>query len=96
MCKSSDEDTTTRGAVKTFKATNPLLAAMLDGLRKFASKKPEATLSRQKVTTVNRLLVDLKQLLADAPNSKCLDLLSDDDLPQYSDVVLFLRSLKPQ
>jgi len=90
MRKSGDEEATTRGAVKTFKATNPLLTAMLDELRKFASKKPEATLSKQKIAIVNRLLVDLKTLLADSPNSKYLDLLSEYDLPQYSDVVLIL------
>src|ERR1022692_831049 len=63
---------------------------MLEELRKFALKKPEATLSKQKVLIVNRLLTDLKTLLADEPNSKYLDLLTDDDLPQYSDVVLIL------
>jgi hypothetical protein len=76
--------------VGVFKATDPLLTAMLEELRKFALKKPEATLSKQKVSIVNRLLADLKELLTDEPNSKYLDLLTDDDLPQYSDVVLIL------
>jgi hypothetical protein len=81
---------TTRENIQQFKATEPLLCAMLEELRKFASKKPEATLSKQKVFIVNRLLTDLKKLLTDEPSSKYLDLLTDDDLPQYSDVVLIL------
>jgi len=63
---------------------------MLEELRKFAIKKPEATLSKQKITIVNRLLTDLKALLSGEPYNKYLDLLTDDDLPQYSDVVLIL------
>src|ERR1700679_2132977 len=90
MANDDADDRTTAEKVKTFEATNPLLRAMLEELRKFALKKPEATLSKQKVSIVNRLLEDLQTLLADEPNSKYLDLLTDEELPQYSDVVLIL------
>jgi hypothetical protein len=39
---------------------------------------------------VNRLLADLRGLLAEETTIKYLDLLADDELPQYSDVVLIL------
>jgi hypothetical protein len=81
---------TTPEAVDQYETTQPLLSAMLEELRKFAAKKPEATLSNQKVLLINRLLSDLKNLLASEPESKYLDLLADDVLPQYSDAVLVL------
>ena len=81
---------TTPEAVHQYETTKPLLAAMLDDLRKLAAKKTEVTLSRQKVDLINRLLSDLKNLLANEPESKYLDLLTDDVLPQYSDAVLVL------
>src|SRR5712692_7801432 len=90
MLDHDDADRTTPEKVAQFKATEPLLSAMLEELRKFALKKPEATLSKQKVFIVNRLLTDLQKVLADERNSKYLDLLTDDDLPQYSDAVLIL------
>jgi hypothetical protein len=90
MHDEEDAEGTTPEKVELFEATEPLLTAMLDELRKFASKKPDGTLSKQKISIVNRLLTDVKGLLSDEPNSKYLDLLTDEDLPQYSDVVLIL------
>ena len=74
--------------VQVYEATAPLLTAMQIELKGFAKKKPDATLSKTKVTFVNRLLRDLKELLQNEPNSKYLDLLDDETLPQYSDAVL--------
>jgi hypothetical protein len=90
MHNEEDAEGTTPEKVQLFEATEPLLIAMLDELRKFALKKPDGTLNKQKVSIVNRLLTDVKGLLTDEPNSKYLDLLADEDLPQYSDVVLIL------
>jgi hypothetical protein len=73
-----------------YETTAPLLKAMQAELKVFAQKKPEATLSKPKVIFINRLLKDLKELLQDEPNSKYLDLLEDEALPQYSDVVLIM------
>jgi hypothetical protein len=81
---------TTPEAVDQYQTMQPLLAAMLEELRKLAVKKPEVTLSKQKVVLINRLLGDLKNLLANEPESKYLDLLTDDTLPQYSDAVLVI------
>jgi hypothetical protein len=73
-----------------FESTRPLLHAMAKEFEKLSSKKPETTLSKTKVTFVNRLLTDLKGLLANEPTIKYLDLLTDEELPQYSDVMLIL------
>jgi hypothetical protein len=86
----SESETITRQQVALFESTMPLLRAMDAEFAKLSSKKPETTLSKTKVIFVNRLLTDLRGLLADQPTIKYLDLLGDDDLPQYSDVVLIL------
>jgi hypothetical protein len=90
MRSHDDRDRITEQQADTFDATQPLLKAMGNDLRKFALKKPDASLSKQKVAFVNRLLTDLRELLANEPSIKYLDLLTDEDLPQYSDVVLII------
>ena len=42
------------------------------------------------MTIINRLLTDIRTILEDQEEFKYLDLLDDDTLPQYSDVVLIL------
>jgi len=39
---------------------------------------------------INRLLIDIQKVLKDESGSKYLDLLDEETLPQYSDVVLIL------
>jgi hypothetical protein len=85
-----ESDTITGARADLFEATQPLLEKMGEEFRKFASKKPDATVSKAKVAFVNRILKDLKGILANEPTIKYLDLLTDEDLPQYSDVVLIL------
>jgi len=85
-----DVPVTTPEKANLYQCTAPLLQALLAELRGLAKKTPAATLSRTKVALINRLLTDLKELLKDESNSKYLDLLDDETLPQYSDVVLIM------
>lgn len=69
----------------------PLLIAMRNEYTELTKKKPDTTLSKLKVKTVNRLLNDILELVVqDDDAKKYLDLLDDDDLPQFSDVVIIL------
>jgi len=90
MEKKIDRPATSAEKVSVYETTAPLLEAMRDELRELAKKKPEATLNKTKVTIINRLLVDVQQILKDETDSKYLDLLDEDALPQYSDVVIIL------
>jgi hypothetical protein len=90
MMRAEDKTRTTVEKVRVYETTKPMLAAMRTELKDLSKKKPDATLSKSKVTIINRLLNDLVELLKDEPNAKYLDSLSDDELPQYSDVVLML------
>ena len=59
-------------------------------MRELSKKKPDATLSVNKVVILNRILTDIKALLQDEPQGKYLDLLDDEQLPQNSDAVLVM------
>jgi len=67
-----------------------LLEALYKEIQDLSKKKPDWTLNQTKVKIINRLLDDIKTLLKDEPDSKYLDLLEDESLPQYSDVTLIL------
>ena len=86
----SDRNKTTTEKADLYETTAPLLDALYKEIQALSKKKPEGTLNQNKILLINRLLSDLKEILCDEPDNKYLDLLSDDDLPQYSDVVLIL------
>lgn len=83
-------DKTTQEKVNAYETTSPLLDSLYKEVQVLSKKKPEATLNKNKVTLINRLLSDIKDLLCDESDCKYLDLLDDEELPQYSDVVLIL------
>ena len=76
--------------VDLFEVLFPLLRAMYEEFKELSKKKPEGALNKQKVFTVNRLLVKCKQLLEGEPSIEFLDQLDDVAMPQNSDVVLSL------
>ncbi|MDJ0950830.1 MAG: hypothetical protein QNJ94_18110 [Alphaproteobacteria bacterium] len=59
-------------------------------LKALGMKKPSDTLSASKVSIVNRLLQDIREIMEGEPEHKYLDLLDDESLPQYSDAILVL------
>ncbi len=63
---------------------------MYKEMQDLSKKKPDGTLNPIKVKIINRLLTDIKAILVDESDSKYLDLLDDEMLPQYSDVALIL------
>ena len=82
--------TITDEEIEQFETLWPLLVSMKDEYGELSKKKQDGTLNKLKVQGVNRLLIDLKKLLNDEPSIRYLDVLSDDDLPQYSDVIIIL------
>lgn len=76
--------------IAQFETLWPLLLSMQNEYSELSKKKQDGTLNKLKVQGVNRLLIDLKELLKDEPSIRYLDVLSDDDLPQYSDVTIIL------
>jgi hypothetical protein len=82
------EHVTTEETVAVYEASHPVFEGLMREVRELSKKKPEATMSKSKVTLVNRVLADLLNILKDEPAGKYLGVLDDDALPQMSDAVL--------
>lgn len=85
-----EQASTTSARVETYKVVQPLLDSMRTEFRELSRKKPDATVSKLKVTVVNRLLERCRDILAEEPELEFLDLLADESLPQTSDVLIVL------
>ncbi len=83
-------DITTEEHVAIYTATKSIFSGVLKEIRELSKKKPDAIMNSGKVKLINRVLEDLKKILEMEPESKFLDLLSDEELPQTSDAVLVM------
>jgi len=88
--KKTETIATTRDRTNLYDAIITLLSALYSEIQELSKKKPDVTLNSQKVKMINRLLNDLLIILVEEPTAKYLDLVNDEDLPQYSDVVIIL------
>lgn len=93
---------------KTIKSTNPptesdvvkfeMLEKLIDSsfreMKEFSKKKPDELLNKFKVTSLNRILGPIKELLKNEPTSSFLDLLDEDVIPSYSDSILIIAQFQ--
>lgn len=93
---------------KTIKSTNPPTEAdvvkfeMLEKLinssfiemKEFSKKKPDELLNKFKVTSLNRILGPIKEMLKNEPTFSFLDLLDEDAIPSYSDSILIIAQFQ--
>lgn len=90
MTKEINQKTISQDKINVYKSTAPFLESLYKEIQILSKKKPDGTLSQHKVKIINRLLSDIKTMLMDEVGSKYLDLVNDEDLLQYSDVVIIL------
>ncbi len=90
MTKEINQKTTTQDRVNMYESTAHFLESFYKEIQILSKKKPDGTLNQYKVKIINRLLSDIKPMLSGEADSKYLDLVNDEDLPQYSDVVIIL------
>lgn len=90
MTKEINQKTTTQDKVNKYESTAHLLESLYKEIQILSKKNPDGTLNQYKVKIINRLLSDIKRMLSGEADSKYLDLVNDEDLPQYSDVVIIL------
>lgn len=88
------EHVTTDASVKTYESANGVFEALLHEVRELSKKKPDATLSKSKVTLINAVLCDLLTILNNEPEGKYLQVLEDEDLPQVSDALMMMVQFK--
>ncbi|MCA1869720.1 hypothetical protein HW571_29415 [Agrobacterium genomosp. 3] len=85
---------TTQKKADIYDAIYPIFEALFREIKDLGKKKPEATLSESKIKLINRVLIDLKDLLSDTPNAKYLELLDDEVAPQFGDAILMLAQFE--
>jgi hypothetical protein len=85
-----NKETTTSDKVATYATTIPLLDSMYSEFKELSKKKPDAAVSKSKISIVNRLLTRVRTVLNDEESIDFLDLLDEDNVPQMSDVTLIL------
>ena len=76
--------------VEKFDVVNPLVRSLMTEMREIARKKPDGVLNPVKVKIANRLLQEIKTILADEASTIYLDLLDEETLPQNADAVIIL------
>lgn len=63
-------------------------------MKDFSKKNPDATLNERKVKSLNRILKDIKVILANEPTASYMDILDEEMLPSNSDVVLTMSQYR--
>ena len=81
---------TTPQQAEAWEVAMPLLEAMYGEFKELSKKNPEVAVSKAKIALLNRLLKKCREVLKGEDALEFLDLLSEDDVPQNSDVVLML------
>lgn len=76
--------------VAKFQYLSPMLDSALSEMREFAKKKQDGIVSAMKIRILNRLLTDIREVLAQEESLNFLDVLSEEQLPQNSDAVIVL------
>ena len=84
------EHVTSQSAVEIYEATSGVFGGLIREIRGLSSKKPDAILSKSKVTILNKVLEELLKILGSEPEGKFLSLLDNETLPQTSDAVLVM------
>ena len=81
---------TTKEKVDAFKKGADIVRALLKEMRELSKKKPDGTLSKFQVKTINRALGGAQDVFHDDEKLEYLDLLEDEQLPTNADAVLVM------
>lgn len=90
----TDSVSVSEEAVAAYEATHLIFDALLAEVKQLSGKKPDATMSKLKVTQINRVLGDIKLFIAGEPEDKYLDILDDTTLPQIGDAVIIMAQFE--
>lgn len=80
--------------VEKFQMLSGLLDSIFEEMKEFSKKKPDELLNQLKVTMINKVLKQIKEVLSSEPTSEFLELLDDATLPSNSDAVLIIGQFR--
>ncbi|MBT1699465.1 hypothetical protein KK083_21385 [Fulvivirgaceae bacterium PWU4] len=90
MAKSQADQFPSDAEVDQFLMLSKLMEAVYEEMKDFSKKKPDEPLNKFKVKNINRVLLQVKDMLKSQPTSQFLDLLNDESLPTNSDAILVI------
>ena len=91
---SSKGKKTTDEQVELYDTISRLLEAAFDEVKDFSKKNPDTALNDRKVKSLNRILKDIKDLMANEPTASYMETLDEEMLPSNSDVVLTMSQYR--
>jgi len=80
--------------VDKYEMLEKLLDSIYNEMKEFSKKKPDEPLNKFKVTNVNRVLAQIKEIMKDEPTDEFLDLLDEDTLPSTSDSIIVIGQFR--
>ena len=92
--KTKNPNLPTEAQAAKFDMLSPMMDSLHQEMREFSKKKQDGIVNPLKVKMINRLLRDIKELLASDPSVTYLELLDEETLPQNSDAVLILGQFR--
>ena len=92
--KHSTKDLTTDAQVQRFDLLSPMFHAVSGEIKELSKKKQDEVLNKLKVEMINKILEQIKEVLAGEPTAQFLELLDHDILPTNSDAVLVLAKFQ--
>lgn len=84
----TDED------VEKYEYLGPALESLYLEISKVSSKKHDALVSAYKIRVINKTLQGIKDIMGEDPAINDLDVLAEDEIPQFSDVVMLLGQFR--
>jgi hypothetical protein len=94
MAKRKDANVISSDSVLKYDMLNPLLHSLYTEMKELSAKKQDIILNKVKVTMINRILRQIKELLKEQPTIEFIDLLDEEMLPSNSDAVLVLSQYR--
>ncbi len=92
--KAQHQQYTTDEKATKFEMLSPMLEAVYLEIKELSKKKQDDVLNKLKVKMINRILEQLRDILADEPTIPFIELLDEEMLPSNSDTVLTLAQFR--
>lgn len=88
------ESRITKAQADKYELLFPMLDAVFVEMKELSKNKQDDSLNKIKVSMINNILEQIKDILSDDPSIQFLELLDDEMLPTNSDTVLILAQFR--
>jgi hypothetical protein len=86
--------TVTRAEISEYELLEAHLKSLIDTVSELSKKKQDEVMNAFKVTSINKILKRVIELLGDDPSTSFVEALDESSLPTNSDALLILKQFK--